>query len=117
VGESADGGGSLLKGVVGDSGEGVGVQQRGRHAARGRRGAWLRPAGDAPAAACADGAPLFRQWRADAADAWAPAGGGRGSEERGVRGPARRNAEWAEPGGILVIFNYSKSISNEFMPF
>jgi hypothetical protein len=32
----------------------------------------------------------FRQWRADAADTQAPAGGGRGSEERGAGacGPA-----------------------------
>jgi hypothetical protein len=51
-----------------------------------------------PAAARTGGAPLFRQWRADAANARAPAGGGRGSEERGAGacGPARRNAEWAE---------------------
>jgi hypothetical protein len=47
---------------------------------KGRRGAWLQPAGGVPTAA--------QQWRADTADAWAPAGDGRESEERGARGPA-----------------------------
>jgi hypothetical protein len=41
------------------------------------------PANRVPAVARAGAAPLFQQWRADAADARAPAGGGRGSEERG----------------------------------
>jgi hypothetical protein len=97
-----------FKGVVGDSREG-GTTAGMPFGAR-ARGPWLRPAGDTP---------LFRQWRADAADAWAPASGGRGSEERGASacGPVRRNAEWAEPRGIVVISNYSKSISNEFKPF
>jgi hypothetical protein len=40
------------------------------------------------------GAPVFRQWRADAADARAPTGGGRGSVERGAgrtwAGPEKR---------------------------
>jgi hypothetical protein len=46
----------------------------------GAHGAWLRSAGSTP---------LFQQWRADAADAWAPVGGGRGGEEQGTgaRGP------------------------------
>jgi hypothetical protein len=77
-----------------------GVRQWGRHAAQ---GAWgLAPTGGrrpnhvpadrGPAAARAGGAPLFRQWRADAADARAPAVGGRGSEKR----EARR--AWAGPG-------------------
>jgi hypothetical protein len=38
-----------------------------------------------PTAARAGGAPLFRQWHADVADAWASAVGGRGSEMREAR--------------------------------
>jgi hypothetical protein len=42
------------------------------------------PADRSPTAARTGGAPLFRQWRADATDARAPAVGGRGSEKREV---------------------------------
>jgi hypothetical protein len=49
------------------------------------------PADRGPATARAGGAPLFRQWRTDAADAQAPAGGGRGSEERNM------GCAWAGP--------------------
>jgi hypothetical protein len=102
-GGSTGGGGSLLKGAVGDNREGGGVRQRGRHAAWGwvwgfaSTGGWRPDRGQA--AVRVGGTTLFRQWRADTADAWAPACGGRGSEEQGAgtRGPAWRNAEWVEP--------------------
>jgi hypothetical protein len=84
----------------GKGGESRGVRQRGRHTAQGMWG--LAPTGGrrpdrvpadrGPAAARAGGAPLFRQWRADAADARAPTVGRRGSEKR----EARR--AWAGPG-------------------
>jgi hypothetical protein len=83
-------GGSLLKGAAGDSRE-RGVRQQVRHVARGRRPDCV-PADHGPAAACAGGAPLFQQWHTNAADARAPAGSGRGSEERAGRGRA-----WAGP--------------------
>jgi hypothetical protein len=90
-GESVGDGGFVLKGAAGDNRE-RGVRQRGRHAVRGSVG----PGSDRV---------LAPPRRADAADAQAPAGGWRGSEERG------------EPRGIVVISNYSKSISNEFKQF
>jgi hypothetical protein len=75
-GDSA--GGFLLKGRRGTTERGVGGggPAAGRHAARG----WalgLAPTGGR---------------RADAVDAWAPVGGGRGSEERGA------GHAWAGPG-------------------
>jgi hypothetical protein len=54
-------------------GDGEGGPERLMPRGMGRPGAWLRPAG---------GAPLFWQWCTDAANTWAPDGGGRGSEER-----------------------------------
>jgi hypothetical protein len=52
------------------------------------------PADRGPAAARAGGAPVFRQWRADVADARDPTGGGRGSVEQGAgrmwAGPEKR---------------------------
>jgi hypothetical protein len=80
-------GGSLLRGRQGTTERGGGVRQRGRVGPGSER----VPADRGPAAARPGGAPLFRQWSADAADVLASAGSGRESEERGAR------RAWAGP--------------------
>jgi hypothetical protein len=93
--------GSVLR-AAWDSGEGgSGSGDAMRHEAC---GAWLRPAGGVPTvsqptAARVCGAPLFRQWHADAADVWAPAVGGRGSEKREAWAHMGRPGQtWSGPG-------------------
>jgi hypothetical protein len=70
-----------------------------------------------PAVTRAGGAPLFRQWRVDAADTRALAVSGRGSDQSGVGacGPVRRNAEWDEPrmhSNIYDLFKLIQTSSN-----
>jgi hypothetical protein len=67
-------GGSLLKGVAGDSREG----------GSGSGDATRRWGDVGPGSDRGGGAPLFWQWSVDAAGSWALAGGGRESEERGA---------------------------------
>jgi hypothetical protein len=116
-GDRPAGGGSLLNGAVGDS-RGGEVRQQGRHAAWGR--AWgLAPTDGqrpdrGPTTSRAGDAPLFQQWHADTADAWAPTGGGRGSEERGARGRPREM--WSGPSrmnsSIYGLFKLIQTSSN-----
>jgi hypothetical protein len=64
------------------------------HGGRGSTGPGIRPAGGVPIVARPRRTrAVFRKWRANVVDMWAPAVGGRGSEKR-----ERRGRTWAGPG-------------------
>jgi hypothetical protein len=77
-------GGSFLRGGGGHQRGGV-RQWRCHVAWGGVEPGFDQRAASRPTVARAGGAPLFRQWHADVADAWASAVGGRGSEMREAR--------------------------------